>query len=146
VFDPITIVVLGTPVSRVSTGTNFKQRFTPARQRRNMATIRGEASRAVQEQAGMDRPLSGPLRLDVRAEFPIAKSWAKKKQAAALTGEFPHIQTPDIDNVVKQVKDALKSVVYDDDKQVTQIWAEKIWSHQPKLMITVRQATRPGFA
>jgi Holliday junction resolvase RusA-like endonuclease len=36
------------------------------------------------------------------------------------------------------VKDALRSVVFDDDKQVTQSWAEKIWGYQPKLIITVR--------
>jgi Holliday junction resolvase RusA-like endonuclease len=141
VFDPITIVVLGTPVPWARAGGKGKQRFTPAKQRGNAETLRGEASRAFQEQAGMDRPLSGAVRLDIRAEFRIAKSWSKKKQAAAMTGEFPHIQKPDLDNITKQVKDALKSVVYDDDSQVNQGWTEKVWSYQPKLVITVRPST-----
>src|SRR5262245_47547236 len=49
-----------------------------------------------------------------------------------LTGEvtivityFYRGRTPDVDNIVKPVQDALSSIVYDDDEQVTQLIVRK---------------------
>jgi Holliday junction resolvase RusA-like endonuclease len=44
---------------------------------------------------------------------------------------------PDLDNLLKAVKDALKGIVWVDDSQVTTVTANKIYSEQPGVVIRV---------
>lgn len=48
-----------------------------------------------------------------------------------LTGKKPapkhHTQKPDMDNLVKLLKDALNKIVWDDDAQVCSTFARKVW-------------------
>lgn len=48
-----------------------------------------------------------------------------------------HVRKPDLDNLVKAVKDALRGVVYLDDSQVKQQWATKAYGSPPGVQITV---------
>jgi len=84
-------------------------------------------------------PLVGPLAVTVGAFFPIAKSWTKAEQAAAIDGSKHHMDTPDLDNIAKTL-DALNGVVWGDDKQVVQLTAMKRYSSSPALVVTVRAA------
>jgi len=52
-------------------------------------------------------PLSGPLRLLVRIYLPIPASWSRKKQVEAMSGKTKHTSRPDLDNLLKQIKDCL---------------------------------------
>lgn len=72
-----------------------------------------------------------------KVTFNIAmpKSWSKKKRAL-LRGE-PHMETPDIDNLVKGLLDAL----YADDAHVWSVWAEKRWAEMPSIWIEDMRAT-----
>lgn len=59
--------------------------------------------------------------------MPVPVSWPKKRQEAALLGcELPQVK-PDADNVVKVVLDALNGFTWDDDTQVTEIAACKLY-------------------
>lgn len=81
-------------------------------------------------------PLEGPLRLDVIAHFPMAQSWSSKKKLDFL-GE-PHTQKPDGDNILKAVADALNGVCYQDDKQLSFMVCDKVWTRARQgLLITV---------
>lgn len=53
--------------------------------------------------------------------IPMPESWSRKK-CAAQDGK-PHMEKPDIDNLVKAVLDAL----YEDDAHVWSVWGEKRW-------------------
>lgn len=64
------------------------------------------------------RPYTGPVLLRVIAIFAIPPSWPKALRQAASEGRVAHVSDPDIDQLVKQVMDALKGVVYVDDNQV----------------------------
>lgn len=52
-------------------------------------------------------PLDGGVVLEFRAVFPPPKSASKKVRAAMLRGTEPHTKKPDLDNLTKQLKDAM---------------------------------------
>lgn len=61
--------------------------------------------------------------------MPMPNSWNEKKKSA---WEYtPHQQTPDIDNLVKGLLDA----VLEDDSKVWQVLAVKRWSKNPRIEI-----------
>ena len=67
-----------------------------------------------------------PVMLKVNFFFQMPKSWAKKKKEAH--NGRPHTQKPDLDNLVKTVKDALNKIAWHDDSQVFSVTAEKYWT------------------
>lgn len=64
------------------------------------------------------QPWTGPVAMRFLAVFAIPESWPKKLKAAALEGRVPHIADPDLDQLIKQIKDAASGIVYADDNQV----------------------------
>lgn len=63
-------------------------------------------------------PVAGPVVLQVRAIFRIPVSWPPALREAATACRVPHVADPDLDQLVKQVQDALTGIVYWDDNQV----------------------------
>ncbi|WP_319764475.1 RusA family crossover junction endodeoxyribonuclease [Maridesulfovibrio sp.] len=87
------------------------------------------------------QPLTGPLVLGVRAFLPIPKSKPKKFKAAAQAGEIRPIVKPDMDNVLKHIKDCMSQMRYwGDDKQVVEYLpgTGKYYSDQPRWEIELR--------
>lgn len=138
--DPVTILLMGEPVAWARTRLGLRHvPFTPKRQRNNAATLRLAAQDVMAGRA----PLDCALRVDLSAEFGIPASWSKKKQAAALTGEIRPTKRPDLSNVIKQVEDAFNGVVYRDDALIVEYGRlRKVYSGSPKLVVTVREASR----
>jgi Holliday junction resolvase RusA-like endonuclease len=60
----------------------------------------------------------GPVLLGVKAFLPIPESKSKKFKAAALAGLIRPVTKPDLDNLLKHVKDCCKGIFWLDDKQV----------------------------
>ena len=68
------------------------------------------------------RPLfEGPVMLTVSAAYVHPASWSAKKKAAT----YWKTTKPDIDNIVKLVKDALNRVAWQDDAQVAVVRQRK---------------------
>jgi len=67
--------------------------------------------------------------LEIEFELPMPKSWSKKKQAE-MNGK-PHQQTPDIDNLVKSLFDA----VVDNDSYIYSFRATKRWAKYGSIRI-----------
>jgi len=65
-------------------------------------------------------PFSGPLAFGLRAYLPVPKSKSKKFRAAALAGEIRPTKKPDLDNLVKNIKDVLKGAFWTDDALVVE--------------------------
>ena len=82
-------------------------------------------------------PIEGAVAITVRAYFSIPKSWSLKKQRAAALGEIMHTKRPDLDNVVKAVKDGANEVVWKDDSQVVRVLASKSYG-DPRVEVEVR--------
>lgn len=81
-------------------------------------------------------PLSEPLRLYVEFTFPVPSSWSKKKQNSADA----HVTKPDLDNLVKLVKDSLNGVFWIDDKQIYELTARKVYGPIPQTSIVILTA------
>ena len=74
------------------------------------------------------RKHDGSVTVDIEAIFKIPESWTKKKKWETIDkGKRPEVR-PDIDNIVKIVMDALNGIAYDDDSQVVEIKARKIYA------------------
>ena len=61
--------------------------------------------------------------------IPIPKSWSRQKQQEMVWK--PHQQTPDIDNYLKALMDA----IFDDDSHVWDIRPTKIWAKEGAIEI-----------
>ena len=105
------------------------------------ATRNYEASLKIAAQLAMRgvAPLTGALDVLMIATFPIAPSWPKKRQAAALSGAERPTGRPDGDNLLKTT-DALNGVVWVDDAQVVDGTVRKRYGAAPGLLIEVRPA------
>lgn len=111
--------------------------YTPAK------TEKYEARVAVfGQQAMAGRPaLTGAVALSVAAYFPIPASWPKKRQEAARAGAELHTKRPDLDNVLKAIKDGLNGIVWGDDSQVAVLReCRKGYSDTPRVVVTVEAA------
>jgi Holliday junction resolvase RusA-like endonuclease len=108
-------------------------RFTPAKQRAFMEAV-AYIGRAAMMKAGMDL-LDGPLCFKIRAEYVPPFSWsaAKKDTTRWKTSK------PDLDNLTKLASDALNRIVYQDDAQICELSAQKVYGQSNRLIITVHQ-------
>lgn len=80
-------------------------------------------------------PITGPVRLTVIATFEPAKSLSKKKRAERL--HRPHCQKPDLDNIIKGLKDGLNRIAWADDAQVCQVIGRKVWGLTAQTVVHV---------
>jgi Holliday junction resolvase RusA-like endonuclease len=78
-----------------------------------------------------DKPMDGALALELRFDMPIPAGTSKKKRAAMLAGQIPHIKKPDIDNLAKFVADCLNRLAWRDDCQVVALNAIKAYAENP---------------
>jgi Holliday junction resolvase RusA-like endonuclease len=88
-------------------------------------------------------PLDGPVLLGVKAFMPIPKSKPKKWQAAAMSGAVRPVTKPDLDNILKHVKDCLSTMRYwQDDRQVVGYieGTGKYYSQNPRYEVEIRPA------
>ncbi len=135
-MQEIKFVVLGEPIpqgrpkfARIG---NHVTAYDPARSRNYKAIVRDEAIKVKP-----DKPLEGPLRLEVRVYKSIPKSFSNKKRLAAINGDVLPITKPDLDNIIKGIKDAIKSIIYRDDAQVVSIKADKLYSENPSVEVVI---------
>jgi Holliday junction resolvase RusA-like endonuclease len=96
-----------------------------------------EACRILCRQAYQGAPLDGAIAITVQAVFARVKSqvWKKKPMPRVW-----HTKTPDADNIMKSVCDALKGIAWRDDSQVCVMWIEKIiaaGSEQPHTVVSI---------
>ena len=48
---------------------------------------------------------------------------------------------PDCDNVIKAILDSLNQIAYHDDTQVVDLQIRKFYSHKPRVVVTIKEAT-----
>lgn len=130
--DPITFFIPGKPFGKQRPRFSRKsgRAFTPAE------TVSFE--RTVGEIALPHFPVAidGPVALEVHATFRPAESWSRKKRDAHLGR--PHVQKPDLDNLVKGISDGLNRIAFADDSQISQVACSKAWGDVEGTHVTVR--------
>ena len=119
---PITPTAQARPKVTVRNG--FARGYKTEAQQANERTLEAELKDHAPE-----KPLDGPLVLEFVAALPVPKSVSKKARAAMLSGEDMPTKKPDLDNLVKQLKDAMTRMQFwHDDKQVVCLRCEKIYA------------------
>lgn len=84
-----------------------------------------------------NRLLDGALRLSVVFYFPYLKSHSKKFRESGIQYK---VTKPDIDNLLKPVKDALTGIVYADDNQIVEYGlVRKVYSDSGRIDIIVEE-------
>ncbi len=78
-----------------------------------------------------------PIKLGCIFYMPIPASVTKRKRAELMAGNIPHVARPDLDNLVKFVKDCSNGVLWADDSQVSYLTAAKYYSLYPRTEITI---------
>lgn len=78
---------------------------------------------------------SKPLHLYVAFFFEVPKSWTKAKKAS---NPF-HVSKPDVDNLIKGIKDALNGIAYKDDSQVVSVFALKQYAENDGVFIQLKE-------
>lgn len=80
----------------------------------------------------------GPVSLGVAFQLPRPQSLPKRI--------LHHTKKPDLDKLVRALKDALKGVLYTDDSQVVVIYARKVYAAPaaaPCAVVTIAEAVEP---
>lgn len=80
-------------------------------------------------------PLDGAVTLTIHAVMTIPASWSAKRRAAAM-GQ-PVTKRPDLDNLVKAIKDGANKVLWWDDSQVVALQATKRYGEVPRVDVFV---------
>lgn len=85
-------------------------------------------------------PLEGGLELCFCAVFSTPRSGSGKERAAMLRGGICHTVKPDLDNLAKQLKDAMTRMgFWGDDKQVVRLVGEKRYGERPAWHVVLRR-------
>lgn len=85
---------------------------------------------------GLNSIQEGPLYMSLINYTPIPQSWSMKKQKA-FDGQ-DCVSRPDLDNYIKFYGDVLNGVAYEDDRQITRMWSEKLYSAKPRVEIIIQ--------
>lgn len=82
----------------------------------------------------------GGIELRFRAIMPLPTSVSKKRSELMLGGKIGHTVKPDLDNLAKQLKDAMTRLrFWHDDKQVVKLVCEKVYGLNPCWEIYVKE-------
>jgi len=135
----ITFAVYGEPVPkgrpRFSTRGKFPVAYTPEKTKSYEFEVGMMALAAM----GGSKPLEGALEAFIYVTFAVPESYSKKRLEACLSGTEKHIKKPDLDNVIKSVIDGMDKIVFDNDSQITSIYATKVYGEIAKVEVMVKQ-------
>ena len=109
--------------------------FTPA----NVADWKAAVRLMVQQAVETMIAKGYPVEVTILVRRPRPKS--PKKPTKDKPCPWAWTTRPDCDNVTKPLKDALKTVAFADDNQVTDLIVRKRWGEREEVEIRVRQMT-----
>jgi len=85
-----------------------------------------------------EEPLKCPVELEVSFFLPIPKRSSKVKTRLMSEQEIKHTVKPDVDNLEKFLLDCLNGILFDDDSQIFALRCEKLYSKEPRTVITAK--------
>lgn len=83
--------------------------------------------------------LEGPLSVRMKIYREIPKSTTKKDRALISEGIKRPVTKPDTDNYAKAVLDACNGIIFQDDSQVTDLYASKFYSDNPRVELQIQE-------
>lgn len=91
-----------------------------------------------------DKPLSGPIRIDIDFYMYIPKNTSEKRTRAKIAREILPTKKPDWDNMAKSITDALNGIAYEDDKQIVETHIYKYFSDNPRAEVKIAKIDKEG--
>jgi Holliday junction resolvase RusA-like endonuclease len=88
------------------------------------------------------KPFKGYIHLQVYFYIPYPKKYYRTgKYSDQLKDGAPYycIARPDVDNYLKFVMDCLNGIMYEDDSQVVNVEATKMYSTEPQTIIIIKE-------
>jgi len=132
----ITITIPGKPIAKARP--RFYRRGNFVGTYNSQETEEGRWLLEAKSQIELKELLIGAISLKVRFYMPMPKSFPKKLIHLLKAGFWiPHIKRPDLDNLIKFVKDCLNGVVWKDDSQISKLMGFKIYGIEPRTEITI---------
>ena len=126
-MDKITIIVPGEPVGKGRPRmTRTGHAYTPAKTRAYERQVKECFKEQIISKTSDYQITQKPLFVTLRAFFAIPKSKPRPTKK------------PDLDNIIKTL-DALNGLAFYDDAQIVTIKAEKYYSTEPRLEITIEE-------
>lgn len=131
----------------------FELPIVPTAQQRARHTRTGRAYKSSAQEANErtleallapyrpEKPLCGPVRLAFTAFMPIPASASKRRREAMQAGKIGHTVKPDVDNLSKQLLDAMTRLrFWEDDRQVVTLEARKRYDECPRWGVEVSES------
>ena len=135
----INLTIEGEPIGkgrpRVTSRGKFAHAYTPSKTKNYETLIQN----SYLSNYTFEDMLHGPIKAKLTAYFSIPKSIPKKKLFMYNNNYEKHIKKPDIDNVVKSVFDALNNLAFEDDSNIIEIEAKKIYSNNPRVELELHE-------
>jgi len=132
----IEFTIPGSPVAqgrpRFSTHGGFARAYDPKKSKEGKSVVRLCARDAMELDDG-DGPIIGPIIMMIQFGIALPKSSYRKRVPVVRAWRT---KKPDLDNLLKLVKDACSGVVFIDDNQIARVVAEKITCGQNELPYT----------
>ncbi|MBU0906726.1 MAG: RusA family crossover junction endodeoxyribonuclease [Nanoarchaeota archaeon] len=132
----INFTVYGNPVAqgrprffvrKTKSGKSFTGAYDPENSKSWKETVKWQAIEYMKK--GNISLLEGPLNMTLFFYLSRPKTLPKKV--------LHHIKRPDIDNLGKAIKDALRGITYRDDSQIVRLVMTKVYNEQPMVMISI---------
>jgi len=119
------ISIPGEPIAqgrpRFSNRGGFVKAYDPKKSREGKQSVKFFVANKMEEEGAS--PLEGPLHMQIQFGIKLPTSQHRKRTPVPRKWR---IKKPDLDNLIKLVKDACSGIVYLDDNQIVKISAEKI--------------------
>ena len=144
-MNKIHITILGKPISKRRP--RFYRRGNFVGTYNDQETEEGrwllEAKHQLQEQGlftGFLKLIPGPIILRLSFYMPLTKNTPKKTIKAIEEGKIIwHTKKPDLDNLIKFVKDCLNKFIWEDDSQVCFVAAMKFYGIEPRTEVQIEE-------
>lgn len=144
----LTLVIPGKPLAqkrpkfrhvKTKSGKTFGMAYNP--QETDAGKFMAQLDAALQRQNVNWKPLMGPVELDIVFAMPIPTTTSMRKAGLMEEGKIRHTKKPDLDNLVKFVKDCGSGILWQNDSQIDRIKASKEYSNTPETVINLRWPT-----
>ena len=118
--------------ARPRVNTNTGRAYTPAKTKQFEELVKFSYWRQCGRRCTAD-----PLVLGILFKMPIPQKTPEKTRKLMLKGKILPAKRPDIDNLIKAIMDGLNGSAYQDDNQIIELTARKVYGEEPETVVTL---------
>ncbi len=130
-YKELNISIPGKPIAKKRPRFSRRGKFVVTYN--DQETEEGKFIQLILSQIKGHEPIGAGIGIHLYCRFfmPIPSSVSKKQRILMEGCAVPHTKKPDLDNMIKFVKDCANGVLWNDDSQITEVLASKAYHPQP---------------